>query len=1078
MNKHPHVYKTAVGSGILQPVCLAILLCFFAISATAGWKEPSYSSFKLPPATITGKVTDAKNAPMEGVNVSVKGSKRGTITNAAGVYTLANVPENATLLFTYTGYGDKEVLVKGTAPVNVSLVEVVTGLNDVVVIGYGTTTKKDATGAIAQIKATQLENENPRSVQDLLRGNAPGLDIGFQAGTKGSPGTDPANPNNPNNNGMQIRGKGSLKATNEPLIVLNGSIFQGQLADINPNDIATVDVLKDASASAIYGAQASNGVIAITTKKGRIGKPIITFNDNIGLNKVTSVPHLLNADEFISWRQDALWSMASFDSTSKPGIQYKFYNPNQLPSSITLTQWLALGGNTQQSNAADPVGSWLYRLNLNDIEVANYKAGKSINFNDVYYNQNALSHDHTVSISQRKEDFNYYLSMGYMQNQGVTNGEKPYQVYRININLEGNVSKFLTLGAFINFSDRNESGITMNRDYVSRSSPYGNLYNADGTPTFSVNSDPAVSNNPIYDQSVTDRSYKYDNIFANFTARGKLPYGFSYDISFRPQLSFNQLYNHVGTTPTQGGNPTATRTNGSVYNWLLDNTIRWNRTFGKHNVGLQFTQTAEKNRSWSTTAGATGFSPNDLLSYHNIGSATVGQTVSSNDQVTTGAALTGRATYDFNKRYYLTATFRRDGYSGFGTNYPYANFYSVAGQWAFSEERFMQSTSRWLDYAKLRVSYGENGNRTIPDPLATLYTLGSGTYTYLANGSPYNQAIVFANQLANPNLQWEKKAGVNAGVDFSIFKNRVSGSIDYYLSRTSNLIVQRSLPPVSGFPNIWTNLGGVQNSGIEVSINTINMKKKDFEWNSTISFWINRNKIVSLYGASPVYDAAGKQIGMSEKNDTSNVWFIGQPIGVVYDYQVIGVWQTSEAAQAKLFNQSPGDFKILDANGDGKITAGGDKVFQGQTDPLFSFNFRNEFRIFKNFDFAFALYGRLGQKTNADYRYNNDGFANRYNFFSRPYWTPANPINDYARISSYNAGVGSQNFLSSSFVRLSNVSLAYSVPADVVKRWGLQGLKVYANVVNAAVFTSWNWYDPENKNVTPRTYNLGLNVTL
>ncbi len=961
----------------------------------------------------------------------------------------------------------QELPVKGRTSFNVSLETDVSNLSDVVVyIGYGTTTKKDATGAINQVKATQLENENPRSVQDILRGNAPGLDVSFDASTKGSSAS------------LLVRGKGSLKASNSPLIVLNGSIYGGQLADINPNDIATIDVLKDASASAIYGAQASNGVIVVTTKKGKIGKPVITFNDNIGINKVTRVPHLLNAQEFLSWRQDVLWSQANFDSTSKPGIQYKFWNPNSLPSSITLAQWIALGSNSQQSNAADPVASWLYRLNLNDLEIANYKANQSIDFNKVYYNNSAMQHDHTISISQRKEDFNYYFSIGYLQNQGITNGEKPYETYRSSLNIEGKVASYLTLGAFINFSERNESGITMSQTNVENSSPWGTLYNPDGTPTLSVQNDPAVSTNPIFSQQLTDRVYKYDNLNARFSASGKLPYGFSYEVAFSPSLGFTQQYNHVAVTAATGGFPTATRTNGSYYNWLLDNTLRWNHSFGKHNVGLQVTQTAEKNQSWSTSATASGFSPNDALSYHNLGAGTQTPVVSSSDGITTGAATTARATYDFNKRYYLTGTFRRDGYSGFGANYPYANFYSIAGQWAFSDEKFMQSTSKWLDYAKLRVSYGKNGNRSIPDPTATLYLLGTGSYSYGAFSSPYNLAIVYANSLANPNLQWEQKAGWNVGIDYSILKNLVSGSIDVYKNNTSNLLVQRTLPPVSGFTSIWANLGGVQNTGIEVSVNTENMKRKNFEWTTAFSFWIDRNQITHLYGATPIYDASGKQIGTQEKSDTANGWFIGHSIDAIYDYQVTGVWQTKDAAAAKSYNQFPGDFRVQDVNNDGKIDASHDKTFQGQTAPLFSWQMRNEFRIYKNFDFSFTLYSRLGQKSSAVYRYNNAGFYNRSNFYARPYWTPSNPINDYARMFSYNAAVGSQDYISSSFIRLSNISLAYSIPNEVLQRWKIQGLKVYVNVVNAAVFSKWNWYDPENQGPTPMTYNFGLNLTL
>ncbi|MEO7530391.1 MAG: carboxypeptidase-like regulatory domain-containing protein, partial [Sediminibacterium sp.] len=463
MNKHPHVYKTAVGSSMLGIVCFVILLCSFAVTAQAGWKEPLSSPFSMPPATITGKVTDAKNAPMEGVSVTIKGTKRGATTNAAGTFSIPNVPENATLVFSYTGFANREVAVKGTSPITISLTEQVTGLNDVVVVGYGTQTKKDLTSAISQVKATQLENENPRSVQDLLRGNAPGLDVGFDASTKGS------------NASLLVRGRGSLTAGTGPLIVLDGAIYNGGgLEDINPNDIATVDILKDASAAAVFGSRGANGVILITTKRGKVGKPVITFNDNIGINKVEKKPHLLNGAEFVQWRSDVIWAFNGFDSTSKPGVQYKFVDPSKLPSTISQAQWLALDNST-----ADPVTVWLTRLRMKPIEITNYLAGKSLDWEKLIYAQNALQHDHTVSISQRKEDFNYYFSMGYLENQGVTVGDR-YKTLRSRLNVEANIAKYLTVGVNVQFAERDESSVAINLNDVLQTTPWGQLYEADG----------------------------------------------------------------------------------------------------------------------------------------------------------------------------------------------------------------------------------------------------------------------------------------------------------------------------------------------------------------------------------------------------------------------------------------------------------------------------------------------------------------------------------------------------------------------------------------------------------------------
>ncbi len=1065
MNKHPHVYKTAAGPGVLHFVCFAILLCSFAVTAKAGWKEHnSPSPFFAPPATITGKVTDAKNAPMEGVSVTIKGTKRGVTTNATGSFTIPNVPENATLVFSYTGFADKEVALKGTAPITVSLTEQVTGLNDVVVVGYGTSTKKDLTSAITQVKATQLENENPRSVQDLLRGNAPGLDVGFDASTKGS------------NASLLIRGRGSLTAGTGPLIVLDGAIYSGGgLEDINPNDIATVDILKDASAAAVFGSRGANGVILITTKKGKVGKPVITFNDNIGLNKVEKKPHLLTGQEFVQWRSDVIWAFNGFDSTSKPGVQYKFWDPSKLPSTITQAQWLALDNST-----ADPVTTWLTRLRMKPVEITNYLAGRELDWQNLIYAQNALQHDHTISISQRKEDFNYYLSLGYLDNQGVTVGDR-YKTLRARLNVEANVAKYLTLGLNVQFAERDESSIPIDLNTVLQTTPWGQLYEADGvTLRASPNDDIGNNSNPFIPQRYTDRLYRYDNMFATLTAKGKLPFGFSYEVRFSPTFNSYRQFNHQ-----QALNPLllarkgiVDRTQQTTYNWTNDNIINWNGKFGKHTIAATFLFNAEKNQSWNTTVHAENFAPNDNLSFDAIQSATLPLTGSSNDTYTTRDALMARVSYNYNNRYFLNVTERRDGFSGFGLNSKRANFTSAAIAWAISDERFMKNTSRWLDYAKIRVSYGENGNSSI-DAFQSLATLGSGSYVYVTPGGVANNVIsVFSANLANPGLKWERKLATNFGLDYSILKGVVSGTIDYYQSRTKDLLVNRTLPSITGFGSILTNLGEVQNNGFEVSVSTQNMKRANFEWRSTLGFWINRNKIIHLYGATPDYDATGKQIGTSEKDDLVNGWYLGHDISDQYNYTVIGVWQANEIADAKKYGYKPGDMKLLDVNGDGQYTIA-DKQFIGTTTPKFSWNLRNEFRIYKNFDFSFTLYARMGQIQNNDEAKNVDKFYDRANFYQRPYWTPTNPINDYAAMNSNAGGPVSWSVLrKSSFVRLSNVSLAYTVPSDITHKWKIEGLKVYMNVVNAAVFTNWWYFDPENKGPTPIQYNFGLNLNL
>ncbi len=1080
MKKHPYVHRTNVGSGTLLTLCVLILFGTSPLATKAAWKEFTKNplSVPAPPETITGKVTDSKNAPLDGVSVQIKGTNRGVTTNASGVFTITNVPDNGTLVFSYTGFTSREVSVKGKGnTINVSLTEQVSGLNDVVVIGYGTRAKKDITGAVSQVKATQLENENPRSVGDMLRGNAPGLDVGFDGTTKGS------------NASLQIRGKGTLTASSSPLIVLDGVIYPGGLEDINPNDIATIDILKDASSAAVFGAQAANGVILINTKRGKPGKAVITFNHNVGINKVQNIPHLLNAQEYVQFRSDAEWALHGFDSTSVANVKYKYTNPANLPAGLTVAQWLAIDGSAA---TADPTTIWLQRNEFKPVEIANYQAGKFLDWQNLIYNQNAMQQDHTISIAQRKEDFNYYMSLGYLENQGLTNGDK-YRTIRLRTNLEGTIAKYLTVGFQLQFADRNESSVPLSLSDLLNSTPLGSIY-ADGSTTTlrnSVNDDPGNNTNPFMSQYYTTRLYKYDNFFGTLYAKGNLPFGFSYSVNFAPRYDILREYNYqsVDNPLILAKHGVVDRRNQTIYSWTLDNILNWNKTFGKHSIAATFLVNAEKFQQYNTNIHVENLQPNGNLGYDNIQSATTPPIVSSDDPYQTGDALMARVNYGYNNRYNLTGTFRRDGFSAFGQQNPRANFYSVAGAWTISEEKFMRNAAKWLDYAKLRLSYGVNGNRNI-GRYAALSTLNSGTYVFVTSGgAAYNTGQVSPASLSNPDLRWERQAATNFGIDFSILKGIVTGSVDYYLRSTKDLLVNKTIPNVTGFTSILSNLGEVTNNGMEFTFNTRNMKQRNFEWNSTISFWFNNNKIKHLYGATPDYDATGKQIGTSEKDDIGNGWFIGHNINDIYDYKVIGVWQVSEAAQAKSYGYKPGDFKLQDTNGDGQYTIA-DKVFVGQSVPKFSWSMRNEFKLFKHFDFSFTLTSKLGQLSQFNQAKNVDRFYNRSNFYQRPFWTPGNPINDYAAIGSNAAGVVTWNvFKNSSFVRLSNVSLAYTLPNEITNRWKLGTVKAYINIVNAAVFSSWKYFDPEyhgtgasnlptNETPIPITWNFGLNITL
>ena len=1023
-------------------------------------KIPS-GNFKKAPIDVTGRVINATNEPLSGATVTVKGSKKFVLTDANGVFSLKGVEANAVLVISYAGYTSKEVsLASVSGPIEIQFTEQQNQLGEVVVVGYGTQKKKDLTGAVAQVKATQFENENPRTVQDMLRGNAPGLDVSLNPSAKGG-------------GALLVRGRGSLIASTSPLLVVDGVIYQGSLDDINPNDIQTMDILKDASSAAVFGARSANGVILITTKKGKLGKPVITFNANYNVNWIAQYPKLLSPDEFTDWRSDVLWSMRGFDSTSKPNIKYQFTDPRELPADVSVTEWKALTGAT-----GDSIDIWLNRLRFNAVEIKNYKAGTPTDWEDLMYNRASSGQDYTVSVSGRKDEFNYYSSFGYLENEGLSVGEK-YKTFRARLNVEGNVAKFLVMGTNVQFSDRDESPYSVTLGNMIRTTPFGQLYTDDGTKLrTSTNDDPGNNSNPFLDITYRVRSQKTTQLFGSVYLKGKLPYGFYYQSNFTPRWEWYKNYNHLSSQhPLQGiRGGISVREDNQIFQWQWDNIIGWNKTYGKHTFDATFLINAEKFQSWYTRVNAENFSPNDNLGYNAIQAART-VVVTNDDQYATGDALMGRLNYSYADKYLLTVTARRDGYSAFGLENPRAFFPSAAVGWIFTSEKFMRNM-KWLEYGKLRVSYGENGNREI-GRYAALAGLTSGSYEYITpGGARFSVGRVQAANMANPNLKWERNKSVNIGLDFTVLKGNLSGSIDWYKRETMDLLVNRTLPNVTGFTSVIANLGQVNNTGLEMVLNMNLMKKNNFIWRASFAIWTNENEIIKLYGPVAVKDSTGKVVGYEEKDDIANGWFIGRQISDVFDYRVTGVWQTPDDVDARKYGFTPGDFRLEDLNGDGKYTID-DRSFVGQTTPKLSFNFRNEFNLYKNWDVSFALYGRIGQVSQYNEAKNVDLFYDRSQFYRRPYWTPTNPINDYAKMMSAAGGVVAYNvWRKSSFVRLNNISVAYTFNKDLMSRYKMQALKLYINVQNAWVFSDWEYFDPENKGLTPVIVNFGLNLTL
>ena len=1001
---------------------------------------------------------------LEKVTVLVKGTSTGTVTDRYGRFSLKLQQSTAkiTLSFTHTGYSSKELDVEVGREIEITLSESAENLDEVVVIGYGTAKRKDVTGAIVSVQTEKLEKEAPRSVQDLLRGNAAGLVIGQGNSAKGDAD-------------LLVRGKGTLKAGSSPLNVVDGVIFDGTFADINPNDIQSIDILKDASATAVYGAKAANGVILITTKKGKKGKPTITFNGNFGLVENAGMPRVMTADEFLKYRYDFEVGRRTADYLkAHPEM---FVDPRLLSGTNQL-DWYNYDQKTPVTNVTEDqlIRSWLSRLELKTPEIENYMNNKITDWQDLVF-QKGIQQDYALAVSNSNEVSNYYLSLNHVDREGIISGNR-FRNFRTRLNLETKITPYLKVGANTNFAVRNEGFLQADWKQSAVISPYGSDNIDDPTSIYQrLPTGDVTPVNPFFDNQFRDRKDHYNTLNSSLYGVITLPFGIELQSNFTPSFIWHEYYNHDSSKNPEwrakGGS--SERSFEKTYNWQLDNVLRWKQRFDVHNFEVTLLQNAEKGQYWRTKATASQFVPSDVLGWHRLQAGTIPLN-ESEDTYRTGDALMGRLFYSFKDRYMLTASVRRDGYSAFGAQNPRATFPALAFAWDFTAENFMKNTKSWLDYGKLRLSWGKNGNRDI-GMYEALSDMTSGLHPYIdASGNLYLSSQLYVNRMANLGLKWENKSSYNAGLDFSIFHGRLSGALDFYTATTQDLLVDRALPEIIGFNSVAANLGELSNKGFDITLNSNIINRGNFSWNATAIFMLNRRKIVKLYGDMvDVKDSEGNIVGQKEADDVKNRWFIGQDPDRIWAYKRNGIWQLGEEETAAKYGNQPGDFKYVDQNGDGVLTDA-DRVFQGYTTPRFRWSFRNELR-YKELSFSFFMYSNWGHFAEFNRAANNSNFADRSTDYALPRWTPDNPINDYARIGSKNNGT---NYINKSYIRLENIVLSYSVPKTLLQALKIQQLRVSASVRNVAYLTKdWRFGDPEaSGDPTPRTYNLSLNLTL
>lgn len=1041
--------------------------------------------------TLRGVVEDTSGEPLAGATVQNKDTKVGLCADIDGNFSIV-VSKGNKVEFSYVGCKAQTIDITGQNDITVVLEEDSQMLADVVVIGYGTAHKKDLTGAVTQINPDKVADKNPNSVKDILRGT-PGLFVNnADISAKGDAGA------------MMLRGKNSLTTGSDPLIIMDGMIFYGAMSEINPNDVAQIDILKDASAAAVYGAAAANGVIIITTKKGKMGKPTINVSANLSVSSRTDKRHVYTPEGWLRWRED--YYKAQTLGTNPETGEYGYYQArdgygqlvvgpgyydhysNISKYGITLDQWLAYTNNGDAS--LDEIYALRLGMGNNEYLMDNFLNGRTYDWEADPF-RHALGQDYNLSVSGASEKVNYYLSAGYLNNEGIIRGDS-FRTVRVNMKVNGKITNWLEIGANASFSDRSDDSRTQDWWRTQKNAPYSRKYDDEGNLVqYPMSPTLHAGYNYDFDYPYTKHESGYQVLNTIFDAKLTLPWGITYQFNFAPRYEYyqNRMFN---SAEIPDGNPKergVDRSWSKRFDWSLNNIITWDYKFRqKHHVILTLVQEAEERKYWSDAICARNIQPSDALGFHNTQN---GQqellSVITNDTHISADALMARAFYSFDNRYLLTATIRRDGYSAFGTNNPHGYFPSVSLGWNFVNEKFWKAD--WMDGGKLRLSWGKNGNRNIGEFVALANLSGTQTQDYLDETGAVvtNVKLLAYDRMANPDLRWESTTSTNIGLDFSFMNSRINGSIDYYYKKTDNMIMAMPLPLFTGFSNITTNLGQVDNTGFELSINSINMDLPNFQWTTNFGLSYNKNRIKHLFGD---VDENGK-----EKDYLASNWFIGHDINVLRDFKVTGIWQADQAAEAAKYGQRPGDPIVWNnpandvINEDGSVEVvydDADKVFLGTTQPPVQLSMRNQFTLWKNFDIAFSLYALLGHKSLDTMYLNNINtggeFTGCMNMEAREFWTPENQSNTYGRWEA-RGPKGAQSaarVINRSFMRLDNISVGYTFPEKLINRLHIERLRLSASCNNVCHITSHDWVygDPEVGSIGKRTFNFGLQITL
>ncbi|MCX2473041.1 TonB-dependent receptor [Pedobacter sp. MC2016-05] len=944
---------------------------------------------------LKGKVVDEKNLPLPGAGVKLKISGKSTVAGDDGSFTI-NAPENETaLIVSFIGYPSQEIEIKsGVSVYNITLTPDSKNLNEVVVIGYGTQKRRDVTGSVVSLSGSAIKEVPVANIQQALQGRMAGVEV-QSVGTRPGAGAQ-----------IRIRGERSINASNDPLFVVDGIPYGGTLNDINPDDIASLDVLKDASATAIYGSRGANGVVLITTKRGIAGDTRVSFNTYYGISKITNKYNVYDADQYRALRD------------------YSIFNQDYLADE---KQGIATGRNTD--------------------------------WQDLLYKDGFMT-DNNLSISGGSEQSQFSVGGGYFKQTSAL----PSQDFtRASLKATGDfkAGKYVKIGFnnLTNYSITNGSQFGLNVFPLLSLSPLSSPYNPDG----SVNIKPAgnlddlnTTYNPLMlltnDNQWVDRVRRF-RTFNSIYGEVQILDGFKYRLN--AGLDFNQeegaQFRGTNSYFRPGLGNTASVNNGTGTKYSLDNLLTYEKTFAKkHRVSVTALFGFEREQYHNTSVSKDSITA-DFVQFYNLGQSSVGPVavLGGSESSATLISMMLRANYVYNDRYMITVTGRRDGSSRLGNGNKWKQYPAVSAGWSISNEDFMKDF-KVISNLKLRAGFGITSNQAVP-AYSTLGGVASNGVRY--NYGPSSQIGYYVSRIVDPNLDWEYTRTTNIGLDFGILNNRITGSIDYYTAKTDKLLYGVPLPPTSGISeNYLTNIGNVENKGLEVALSSQNFKTESgFSWGTDLNFYFNRNKLIALNGN--ITQVTNAQL------------FVGEPLTAIFDYNKIGIWQTDEAAEAARYGFVPGQLKLEDYNRDGKLTVD-DKHVIGNAQAKIQGGITNRFN-FKGFDFSFVVYARFGgtlisqvHQPLAGYLTINDG---RRNQLAVDYWTPTNPTNVFPSpnvsggqiTTALTSDAGSTlGYYDASFVKMRSINLGYSFTNNIARKLGAQKIKVYVTAQNPFIIYS------------------------